>query len=178
MTLSSLFNFKRFALLLACALVLGACGGLNTARTAAGLPEYVDISGACDALEGDEAVPAVIADMGNGLACDAFSGLLAYEVAQGAILNVADEALASDERGLLEFAHKLGELEAKATPAAIALNRALGVWVYFEARVRAYERDGVPAPDRVLMDAAEAYAALSDHWRAARPIFAEISAAL
>ncbi|WP_143435463.1 hypothetical protein [Henriciella aquimarina] len=151
-----------------------ACTQLNDVRSKVGLPPVADISAACEQLPTDEARASEIAETGDRVACEAFAGLLAYEVAQKSVINLQEAADGSGDEALIKTAIKAGELEAKAAPVAKALNRAIDAFVYLHGEVLRYESEGVPPPASLLREAADAYGVLTEKWDEAKPIFDEL----
>ncbi|RIJ15936.1 hypothetical protein D1227_06525 [Henriciella mobilis] len=160
-------------------LVLGlascvACTQLNDVRSKVGLPPVADISAACETLPTETAEASEIARTGNRVACEAFAGLLGYEVAQQSVISLQEAADGSGDEALIKAAIKAGEIEAKAAPVAQALNRAIDAFVYLHGEVVRYEAEGVPPPQTLLIEAAAAYGTLTDKWAAAKPIFDQL----
>ncbi|WP_300396677.1 hypothetical protein [Henriciella sp.] len=148
-----------------------ACAQLNDVRSKVGLPPVADISAACEQLPTETAEASNVAKTGNRVACEAFAGLLAYEVAQKSVINLQEAADGSGDEALIKAAIEAGELEAKAAPVAEALNRAIDAFVYLHGEVVRYEAEGVPPPQTLLIEAAQAYGVLTDKWESAKPIF-------
>lgn len=145
-----------------------SCAGLNDVRDQIGLAVGPDVSVACEGIE----EPDVLAS-GDRVACETYAAILQYEGLAVAAETLQEEALASDDRALKQFAAKVGQADAIASPAAQLTNRALDKFLYLDAKTKVI----TGSEDKVLAGlsaASDAYIELKQAWRDAEPIIAEL----
>lgn len=156
--------FKKWATPAAAwvALVLSGC------QSVAGRIGLYSVPPVRDACVGIEA-PLDVKATGKRVACEVYAGISEYEGVAEAAKTVQAEALKGDDRQLKQFAVELGRADARVSPIAQGLNRALYEFVYLDG-VAAEVNASTDKTATALSKAAEAYARLRADWHDAQPI--------
>ncbi len=161
--------FSHAIAALALVVSTASCAGVNDVREQFKLAAGPDVSAACEGIE----APDVLAS-GNRIACETYAAILQYEGIAVAVETLQEEALLSEDRALKQFAMRLGQADAVASPAAQLTNRALDKFIYLDAQAKTV----TGSEDRALaalLAASEAYTELKQAWREAGPIIDELT---